>query len=343
MTKTVLRVLGVVTSVVVGGAAVAADAPAVEWKVSDGGNGHWYSATIVPQGVTWESARDLATAAGGALSSLESVSERNFVFDVFSNSKMPAAFVQQAVGSVAWFGPWIGGYQEPNSVEPFDGWRWLSGDSFNPAILYCCNNDCGPSSEDKLHLYSVDETSWNDLPSVVVCGNQPISFLIEYSADCNGDGVVDYGQIQSGELADTNNNGVLDVCELVITSVQPVSGASTGGTAVRINGNNFPSSPTVTFGGVSATDIVRVSPSLITAVTPAGTPGMAVVTVNSASSESFYYRPSCDGDLDNNGTIDSADLGLVLLGFGSCSESLTTPQQEPLIFQSTESVKPVKK
>ena len=162
-------------------------------------------------------------------------------------------------------------------------------------------------------------------------------------ADCNGDGITDYGQILLGELSDSNNNGVPDVCEQVITSVLPVSGASTGGTAVRINGNNFPSSPTVTFGGVSATDIVVLSPTLITAVTPAGTPGMTVVTVNSASSESFYYRPSCDGDLDNNGTIDSADLGLVLLGFGSCSESLTTPQQEPLIFQSTEPVKPVKK
>ena len=158
--------------------------------------------------------------------------------------------------------------------------------------------------------------------------------------DCNGDGVVDYGQIQSGALADTNNNGVLDVCELVITSVQPISGASTGGTAVRINGNNFPSSPIVTFGGVSATDIVRVSPSLITAVTPAGTPGMTIVAVNSASSESFYYGPLCDGDLDNNGTIDSSDLGLLLINMGDCSSSLTT-QQEPMIFQSVETPTPL--
>ena len=162
--------------------------------------------------------------------------------------------------------------------------------------------------------------------------------------DCNGDGITDYGQILLGDLSDSNNNGVPDVCEQVITSVLPVSGASTGGTAVRINGNNFPSSPTVTFGGVSATDIVRVSPSLITAVTPAGTPGMTVVTVNSASSESFYYRPSCDGDLDNNGTIDSSDLGLLLINMGDCSSSLTTPQeQEPLIFQTTEPAKALKK
>jgi|GEM_PF-1359318 len=130
-----------------------------------------------------------------------------------------------------------------------------------------------------------------------------------------------------------------------ISGVLPVSGPSTGGTAIRINGTsgtNFPISPVVTIGGVAATDIVRVTPSLITAVTPAGIPGMAVVTVNSASSESFYYRPSCDGDLDNNGTIDSSDLGLMLVNYGNCYESLATPQQqEPFILQSVETPSPL--
>gem|GEM_PF-6443047 len=162
-------------------------------------------------------------------------------------------------------------------------------------------------------------------------------------ADCNGDGITDYGQILLGDLSDSNNNSVPDVCEQVITSVLPVSGASTGGTAVRINGNNFPSSPTVTFGGVAATDIVVLSPTLITAVTPAGTPGMTVVAVNSASSESFYYRPSCDGDLDNNGTIDSSDLGLMLVNYGNCYESAVPEpqQQEPFLLQSVETQNPV--
>ena len=132
-----------------------------------------------------------------------------------------------------------------------------------------------------------------------------------------------------------------------ISGVLPVSGPSTGGTAIRINGTsgtNFPNPPVVTIGGVAATDIVWVSPTLITAVTPAGTPGMAVVAVNSASSESFYYRPSCGSDLDNSGVVDSGDLSIVLLDFGSCSDSLTTPQeQEPLIFQSAEPAKALKK
>ena len=40
MTKSVIRILGVVASLAVGGAAGAADAHTVEWKVSDGGNEH---------------------------------------------------------------------------------------------------------------------------------------------------------------------------------------------------------------------------------------------------------------------------------------------------------------
>jgi hypothetical protein len=203
----------------------------------------------------------------------------------------------------------------------------LGGPNVTLANIKCCG---GVKS-----LSTSGSTSWAD------GGGNSVS---PTCTDCNVDGITDYGQILLGELSDNNNNGVPDVCEQVITSVQPISGASAGGTAVRINGNNFTSSGTVTFGGVAATDIVRVSPTLITAVTPAGTPGMTVVDVNGASSESFYYRPSCDGDLDNNGTIDSSDLGLLLINMGDCSSSLTKPQeQEPLIFQSAEPAKALKK
>jgi hypothetical protein len=37
--------------------------------------------------------------------------------------------------------------------------------------------------------------------------------IIEWSADCNSDGIVDYGQIRSGELADANANNIPDCCE----------------------------------------------------------------------------------------------------------------------------------
>ena len=51
--------------------------------------------------------------------------------------------------------------------------------------------------------------NWNDV-SLRGTGQ---GALIEWSADCNNDGIVDYGQILQGQLADTNANGVPDTCE----------------------------------------------------------------------------------------------------------------------------------
>jgi hypothetical protein len=65
------------------------------------------------------------------------------------------------------------------------------------------------------------------------------SFLIEWSADCNGDGIIDYGQILRGELADLNGNGVPDVCEISVSGVTPPSVPSQGGSTITIRGTNF--------------------------------------------------------------------------------------------------------
>jgi hypothetical protein len=46
-----------------------------------------------------------------------------------------------------------------------------------------------------------------------VPGRLTQSLLIEWSADCNGDGVVDYGQILDGTFPDSNSNGIPDCCE----------------------------------------------------------------------------------------------------------------------------------
>jgi hypothetical protein len=50
---------------------------------------------------------------------------------------------------------------------------------------------------------------------------------IEWSADCNSDGIVDYGQILRGQLVDSDQNGVPDVCE-----VDPCPGDVTNGGSV---------------------------------------------------------------------------------------------------------------
>ena len=40
-----------------------------------------------------------------------------------------------------------------------------------------------------------------------------MGYVVEYSADCNSDGIVDYGQIRAGELVDANANNIPDCCE----------------------------------------------------------------------------------------------------------------------------------
>ena len=126
-----------------------------------------------------------------------------------------------------------------------------------------------------------------------------------------------------------------------ITGVLPISGPSIGGTNITITGTNFEAPATVTIGGSPATNVVVVSDTQITATTPAGFPGPAVVTVNLGSSTAFYYRPSCGSDVDNNGVVDSADLGIVLGDFGNCYESAADAPQEPMIFAMPEAAKPV--
>ena len=161
--------------------------------------------------------------------------------------------------------------------------------------------------------------------------------------DCNRNGIADVCEILSGVVTDQNLNGIPDTCEVSsVTRVQPISGPSTGGTAVRITGTNFFSAlpVSVTFGGALATNVVVVSLTEITAVTPSGSPGDTFVAVNGAGAEEFYYRPSCDGDLDNNGTIDSSDLGLMLVNYGNCYESAVAAPQEPMIFAMPEVAKP---
>jgi hypothetical protein len=64
--------------------------------------------------------------------------------------------------------------------------------------------------------------------------------------------------------------------------------------------------------------VVVVSPTTITAVTPAGFPGEAEVSVDYGFATAFYYRPECGSDLDQDGEVTPADVSIVLLDFGPC-------------------------
>jgi hypothetical protein len=64
-----------------------------------------------------------------------------------------------------------------------------------------------------------------------------------------------------------------------ITSISPNSGPMTGGTEVTIEGTNFATDATVSFGGIAATNVLVVSSTEIIAMIPEGSAGPVTVTV----------------------------------------------------------------
>jgi hypothetical protein len=107
-----------------------------------------------------------------------------------------------------------------------------------------------------------------------------------------------------------------------VSGVQPISGPTEGGTLVTILGTGFKPDSVVTFDGVSALNVIYISPTRITAITPPGQPGIKAVRVDCVSTDAFYYRPYCGSDLDQNGSVDAGDISIILLDFGPCYSGL---------------------
>jgi hypothetical protein len=56
---------------------------------------------------------------------------------------------------------------------------------------------------------------------------------------------------------------------------------------------------------------------------------MTSVTVgNWVQPNAFYYRPECGSDLDQDGEVTAADIAIVLLDFGPCYVTATSPQPD---------------
>ncbi len=110
-----------------------------------------------------------------------------------------------------------------------------------------------------------------------------------------------------------NVNVVAGVSSVTVTSVSPAFGTVTGGTLVTINGTNFASGASVTFGGTAATNVVVVSAIKITAKTPAHPTGAVNVTVTNPDTSAgtltngYQYNPQVF-DPNGDGTITSADV-----------------------------------
>jgi hypothetical protein len=177
----------------------------VQWRTSDGGNGSWYRiVNRSGQGaIDWSQSRASAQAIGGDLAVLSTAAEN-------------AAFVRLTRGQIRG-NPWIGLYQDrssPDFAEPAGGWRWVNGEPLSWTNWSTGEpNNVGSEDWAIVWLNNGPEGRWNDYQPTVPQG--PDGYVIEWSADCNADGIVDYGQILQGHLPDTNGNGVPDACEVL--------------------------------------------------------------------------------------------------------------------------------
>jgi formylglycine-generating enzyme required for sulfatase activity len=275
-------VLGAAAAAAVSMSALAGDA--VQWRVTDGGNGHWYRLVFAEGTYGWLAAERQAESIGGHLGTIGSNEENAFVALIASDSS-----AWRGVGD--FYGPWLGGFQDPSSSnysEPDGGWRWVTGEAWG-FTAWCPGLPNNAGSQDYLHFYSptVGQVGalWDDVEENLIYppidGPLVMSSIVEWSADCNSDGVVDYGQILNGYLVDANTNGVPDSCECATN----------------------PGLPSCCIGDIVGDRIIN---------------GADLGTLLS------YWGPRTSGsfsiasDLNGDGRIDGSDLGMLLSNWGTC-------------------------
>ena len=179
-----------VAAVMIASQAMAGDA--VQWRVEDGGNGHWYQRT---EANCWSEADPAARAQGCHLASVLTEGEAQFCTQ-FVLSESDGITVA------------IGGFRTSTS-DLYLGWRWTTDEAFIPGSLTWMsgNPGCCGSDEYFLGINRVGHIGdLRDCPGLV-------GAILEWSADCNSDGIVDYGQCRNGTLPDYHGNNLPDCCE----------------------------------------------------------------------------------------------------------------------------------
>jgi hypothetical protein len=186
----------------------------MQWRVEDGGNGHWYQ--LRPKTGGWYECRNSALADAGDLATPSTAQENAAIEPLIPMQQFPV-----------WNRVFLGGYQTPGSA-PSQGWHWVDGSPWGFTDWYF-NQPNGSEGFLAAKRYGAGPTScdWDDYGE----SDSDIGFfLVEWSADCNGDGVVDYGQILEGTLLDANGNNIPDACECRsdINGDRAVTGADLG-------------------------------------------------------------------------------------------------------------------
>jgi formylglycine-generating enzyme required for sulfatase activity len=227
-------------------------------------------------GKSWQDCRRDASSNGGHLATIGSDAENEFVRSLTSN-----------------VGYWIGAKRDGSACSPNSGWSWVTNESFEFHAWANSQPDCWADGQLYVAVNNISYLpGWHDYDDTTT-----IPFAItEWEADCNSDGIVDYGQILSGSLADANTNGVPDICEC---ATYPELGAC------RCAGD------IVTDGTVNGADL-----------------GTLLAYWGPANSGAFSQA----SDINSDGRVDGSDLGVLLSNWGACQyPGVTVPAWATLI------------
>ena len=157
-----------------------------------------YRAVVVPEGLTWEEAKQRAEADGGHLVTITSEEENTAVHalvadnpDIWVNLDVTVVVEGEENAIQVTLGPWIGFYQPPGSTEPAGGWTWVTDETasydnwLNEVVVEAVEpNDFG-GVEHVAHFFGqgLDNRAdtWNDVP------NDILADFAETSIEMRGD------------------------------------------------------------------------------------------------------------------------------------------------------------
>lgn len=198
MPNTIFAVLAMVSLVACGGGGAVDDTANGGDENAEAGATSTYRAVVVPEGLTWEDAKQRAEADGGHLVTITSAEENAAVYaliadnpDIWVNVDITAVMEGEEDNIQVSFGPWIGFYQPPGSSEPAGGWTWVTDETadYDNWLSEVAVEDVEPNnfvgSEQFAHFFGrgLDNRAdtWNDL------ANDPETAFAEAGIEIRGD------------------------------------------------------------------------------------------------------------------------------------------------------------
>jgi hypothetical protein len=180
-------------------------------------------------------------------------------------------------------GPWIG-------LRRVQGvWTWVSGEVLAFSAWHP-GEPWEPTPRDFVRYFHYvaplqPAPLWDNGPS----GDEPehesdgtrSSYVIEWSADCNSNGIVDYGEIRNGFVEDTNGNNIPDACECAADPSLPLCCPA----------------DVIEDSAVNAIDLAAI--------------------LNTWGTDGGKFPRA---DVDGSGVVDGADLAAVLSEWGPCGK-----------------------